>query len=100
MGDKPSKWVEKLPRVRNFNYFGGENQVFDILRSSFDLLQQIEQSLFMDLIFLNPNPTMWFSSRVNEGDMKEWLCLVYKVDEEEIKSRVFPSLPALRFLSV
>jgi hypothetical protein len=51
VGDKPSKWMEKLPRVRNFNYFGKENPVFDILRSSFDLLQQTEQSLFMDVLF-------------------------------------------------
>jgi hypothetical protein len=83
MGDKPSEWVKKLPRVRNFNHFRGENQVFDILRSSFDLLQQTEQSLFMDLLFFLPNV-----DDESDFEMMEWLCLVYKVDEDEIQSRV------------
>jgi hypothetical protein len=25
--DKPSEWVKHLPRVKNFNYFAGENEV-------------------------------------------------------------------------
>ena len=88
VGDKPSKWVEKLPRIRNFNHFGRENPVFDILRSSFDLLQQTEQSLFMDLLSFNPfsfHGTFLSSYAV---EMMKWLCLVHKVDEDEIRSRV------------
>lgn len=54
MGEKPSEWVEKLPSVKNFNYLGGENLVFNILRSSFDMLGPSEQSLFIDLVVYRP----------------------------------------------
>ena len=77
--DKPSEWVKHLPRVRNFSYLSGESPVFDILRSSFDLLRPSQQSLFMDMLFYRPTLL---------DDVKEWLCSVYKVDETEIKSQV------------
>lgn len=38
MEKKLSKWLDKLPKLRNFNHLGGKNPVFDILRSSFDML--------------------------------------------------------------
>jgi hypothetical protein len=88
VGDKPSKWVEKLPRVRNFNHFGGKNPVFDILRSSFDLLQPTEQSLFMDLLLFHPFLVHCSNFGLWAVHMMDWLCLVYKVDKDEIKCRV------------
>jgi hypothetical protein len=85
VGDKPSEWVKNLWRVKNFNYLPGQNPVFGILRSSFDLHPLCEQSLFMDLVFYGPNYGPQF---IRKFDMKEWLCLVHKQDEAEIKSRV------------
>jgi hypothetical protein len=86
VGDKPSKWVENLWRVKNFSYLCGGNPVFDILRSSFDLLPLCEQCLFMDLVFFGPFGS--FFSIHEKIDMEEWLCLVHKEDEVEIKCRV------------
>jgi hypothetical protein len=83
VGDKPSEWVKNLWRVRNFNYLSGQNPVFGILRSSFDLLPRCEQSLFMDLVFFKPVYPIY-----QKIDIKEWLCLVHKQDEVEIKCRV------------
>jgi hypothetical protein len=83
VGDKPSEWVKNLtPRVKNFSNLTGGNPVFGILRSSFDLLPLCEQCLFMDLVFFRPR-----YPRYPEDDM-EWLCLVHKEDEVEIKCRV------------
>jgi hypothetical protein len=84
VGDKPSEWVKNLtPRVKNFSYLSGVNPVFGILRSSFDLLPLCEQCLFMDLVFFIP-----VHSIHEKVDMEEWLCLVHKEDEVEIKCRV------------
>ena len=86
VGDKPSEWVKNLSyltRVKNFSYLSGGNPVFGILRSSFDLLPLCEQSLFMDLVFFKP-----VYPSFHETDMEEWLCLVHKQDEVEIKCRV------------
>jgi hypothetical protein len=85
VGDKPSEWVKNLWRVKNFSYLSGGNPVFGILRSSFDLLPLCEQCLFMDLVFYRPNYGPQYSRKI---DMKEWLCLVHKQDEAEIKCRV------------
>jgi hypothetical protein len=84
VGDKPSEWVKNLtPRVKNFSNLTGGNPVFGILRSSFDLLPLCEQCLFMDLLYFQP-----FYPFGEKIDMKEWLCLVHKEDEVEIKCRV------------
>jgi hypothetical protein len=85
LGDKPSEWVENLWRVKNFNYLSGQNPVFGILRSSFDLLPLCEQSLFMDLLFFEP---LYGTIRIHPEVDMEWLCVVYKQDEVEIKCRV------------
>jgi len=37
-GENPSLWVKHLLQMKAFNFFPRENPVFDILRSSFDLL--------------------------------------------------------------
>jgi hypothetical protein len=83
VGDKPSEWVKNLWTVKNFSNLTGENPVFGILRSSFDLLPLCEQCLFMDLVYFQP--VFSFYEKI---DMKEWLCLVHRQDEVEIKCRV------------
>jgi hypothetical protein len=88
MGDKPLEWVKNLPKVRNFSYFAGGNPVFDILRSSFDLLPHTEQSLFLDLLCYRPFIVEGCKFGSSMVALMEWLCLVYKVDKDEIRSRV------------
>lgn len=75
--EEPLEWVN-LSKVRNFSYFSGENPVFDILKSSFDLLPPTEQSLFMDVLLFSP----WkFHDEWDDfRNLKEWLCIVYKED--------------------
>jgi hypothetical protein len=80
VGDRPLEWVKNLTRVKNFSYLSGQNPVFGILRSSFDLLPLSEQSLFMDVVLYRPS--FWCSG------LKDWLCIVHKKDEAEIKFRV------------
>ena len=89
-GEKPSEWLEKLPRVRNFIDMGGGNPVFDILRSSFDLLRPSEQNLFMDLVIYRPFDVANCQFGSRWAEMMEWLCLVYGEGEVEMRSRVRP----------
>jgi len=88
--EKPSKWVERLSRVWKSNSFSGKDVVFDVLRSSFDLLQPIEQTIFMDVGLFLP--------RAGIGDYRLWrlwilwkeeLCILYKKHEFEIQSQVY-----------
>jgi hypothetical protein len=100
MGNKPSEWVKNLPRAKNFTYFAGENPVFDIMRSSFDLLPLTERSLFLDLLLYRPFKVDRCDVGPRVVEVMEWLCLVYKEVEDKIRSRVLPSSPALKFLSI
>jgi hypothetical protein len=61
--------------------------VFDILRSSFDLLPQTERSLFLDLLCYRPFVVEGCDFGSSVLDLLKWLCLVYK-KEDEIRSRV------------
>jgi hypothetical protein len=96
LGGKPSEWVKHLPRVRNFCYFAGENPVFDILRNGFDLLPPIDQTLFLDVVYYKPFLFPFPSYQLFDMELMEWLCLVYKQDEDEIKNRVEPLLQSIR----
>ena len=100
VGERPCEWVKQLPRIRNFSYFAGENPVFDVLRSSFDQLPPTERSLFLDLVIYRPFdvPKCEFGGWM--GEMMEWLCLVYKEGEDDIKSRVQPFSQCLMFPSI
>ena len=87
LSQKPSEWVKNLPRVKNFDYLSGENPVFSILKSSFDLLSPEEQSLSMDVIFYCT--TLNHSSKKNKRrELMEWLCLIYNEDEDGMKFQV------------
>lgn len=91
IGEKSSEWVGTFSRVRSFNHLGGGNPVFDILRSSFDMLRPYEQSLFMDLVVFNPFLVYFGCDFQSDwANMVEWLCLVHRVTEDTIKSRVRP----------
>jgi len=69
------------------------NLVFDVLRSSFDLLQPNEQTLFMDVgVFLpcileTRDYKYWTNWRHWIG-WKEQLCVLYKKDELQIQNQV------------
>ncbi|KAG0623537.1 hypothetical protein M758_3G181400 [Ceratodon purpureus] len=55
LGRNPLDWVKALPKVKDFNYLQEEqNPVFSILRSSYDRLRPMDQSLFMDLVVYIP----------------------------------------------
>ena len=87
LSQKPSEWVKNLPKVRNFDSLLGENPIFSILKSNFDLLSPDEQSLSMDVIFYCT--TLNDSSKKNKGrELMEWLCLVYNKDEDRMKFQV------------
>jgi len=83
-GETPLEWVKNLPRVRTFGYLSRRNPVFDILRSNFDLLPSSEQSLFMDVgFFYQLRRQLFHTSSI------QWLCNVYKENEDAIKHRVY-----------
>jgi len=88
-GENPSLWVKNLPRVRNFNFFSGGNPVFDILRSSFDLLPPRDQAMFMDVGCFCKLP-----HSLEISQLIEWLCAAHKQDEEQVALRVQISLPS------
>jgi len=95
-GENPSLWVKHLPRARTFNFLSGGNPMFDIMRSSFDLLPPRDQALFMDVgCFSYQDPR--YRGPYFEGLNVGWLCDVQKLDEEEIIVRVY--LPILSFTS-
>jgi len=91
-GGNPRDWVEHLPRVRTFSDLSKKNPVFDILRSSFDLLPLSLQTLFMDVGFLIRGLDL-FDISIRGLDLfdisiLERLCDIHKLDEDEIKYRV------------
>jgi len=84
--ENPSEWVHRLSRVWKSRSFLGENVVFDVLRSSFDLLQPTEQTLFMDVgLYLCSIPKHYDLDWIG---WKELLCVLYKKDEFKIQSQV------------
>jgi len=91
-GKNPSEWVQTLSLVWNFNAFSGANEVFDVLRSSFDLLRPIEQALFMDVgVFLrrlHGNIDLNSIFAENLITWSESLCCQYKQDEQRMQSLV------------
>lgn len=69
--------------MKNFNFFLGGNPVFDILRSSFDLLPQRDKTMFMDV--------GCFHKTFNSFDLPhliEWLSAAHKQDEEQVTRRL------------
>ncbi|KAG0584041.1 hypothetical protein KC19_3G180800 [Ceratodon purpureus] len=95
LGRNPLEWVKALPKAKDFNYLQEEqNPVFSILRSSFDRLRPMDQSLFMDLIIYYPTRQdlmKWLSLIIynpKRQDLMEWLGLLYNQDLREIESRV------------
>jgi len=92
LGKNPCEWAKILSSVWNFNAFSGENQVFDVLRISFDLLRPIEQALLMDVGFFLQHLYEDVMFDQDPIGCSERLCGQYKQDEQRMQCLV-KSLP-------
>lgn len=98
LGSDPSIWMENLQQKHNFNQFGEEHPIFNVLRGAYDSLLEEDQLLFMDIVLFNSSQKSTGFYHVNPllGDMRQmfyldiyqWLSIVHGVQVQIVKDRV------------
>lgn len=84
-GENPSEWVH------NLGVSSKETVVFDVLRTSFDLLDAREQALFMDVgFFFNPVPSYarFYDRKGGLLGFRDELLALYKGNEGDLQNRL------------